>query len=428
MNQELLSFIASCPTAFQATAHSAQMLRAAGYTQLSESEAWRLQAGEGYFVTRNSSSLIAFRVPKGGFRGFMITASHCDSPCFKIKENAELSDERFVRLSTEGYGGMIYSTWLDRPLSIAGRVLVKTPRGVETKLVDFGAAAAVIPNVAIHMNRSVNKDTNYNPAVDLVPLYGEKDSAGSFRARVAALAGVAEEDVVTTDLYLYNPQQGMVWDAFISAPRLDDLQCAFSSLRAFLDAGEGDSARVCCIFDNEEVGSQTKQGAAGTFLYDVLHRVCESFGLTDADYHRAVAHSFMLSCDNAHALHPNHPEYADKNHTVVINGGIVIKYNASQRYTSDAVSAALFELICREADVPVQRYANRADIPGGGTLGNIANAQVSLNTVDIGLAQLAMHSSYETAGARDTAYMVRALTRFFEKSVTMERDGVYTLA
>ncbi|MBQ5566710.1 MAG: M18 family aminopeptidase [Oscillospiraceae bacterium] len=427
MNQELFSFIASCPTAFQAVAHSAQMLESAGYTHLSESEAWTLEAGRGYFVTRNGSSIIAFRVPKGGVHGFMITAAHCDSPCFKIKENAELGDDHFVRLSTEGYGGMIYSTWLDRPLSVAGRVLVKTPNGVETRLVDFREPMAIMPNVAIHMNRSVNKDTNYNPAVDLVPLYGGKGSAGSFRARVAALAGAAVEDLVTTDLYLYNPQQGVEWDEFISAPRLDDLQCAFSSLTAFLAADEGRSAKVCCIFDNEEVGSRTKQGAAGTFLYDVLHRVCESFGLADEDYHRAVANSFMLSCDNAHALHPNHPEYVDKNHTVVMNGGIVIKYNAAQHYTSDAVSAALFEMICREAGVPIQRYANRADIAGGGTLGNIANAQVSLNTVDIGLAQLAMHSSFETAGAKDTESMVKALRRFFEKSVTMERDGAYTI-
>ncbi len=427
MNQELLAFIEACPTAFQAVAVCGAMLDRAGYTHLSESEPWALEAGKGYFVTRNGSSVIAFRVPEGDWRGFMITAAHCDSPCFKIKENAELADGAFVRLSTEGYGGMIHATWLDRPLSAAARVLVRMEKGVETRLVDFRAPMALIPNVAIHMNRNMNKELSYNPAVDLVPLYGGKDSAGSFRARVAALAGAEESALVTTDLYLYNPQRGVEWDSFISAPRLDDLQCAFSSLKAFLSAGEGKSARVCCIFDNEEVGSLTKQGAAGTFLYDVLHRLSESFGATEEDYHRAVAHSFMLSCDNAHAVHPNHPEYADKNHSVVMNGGVVIKYNASQRYTSDAVSAALFELVCRDAEVPVQRYANRADIPGGGTLGNIANAQVSLNTVDIGLAQLAMHSSFETAGAKDTEYMVRALRRFFEKSVTMERDGVYTL-
>ena len=426
MNKELFDFIAASPTAFQAVAHSADLLSAAGYTQLSEGDEWALEAGRGYFVTRNGSSIVAFRIPEGGIRGFMITASHCDSPCFKVKENAEIADERFVRLSTEGYGGMIYSTWLDRPLSVAGRVLVRTDSGVETRLVDFRKPIAVIPNVAIHMNRSANKDTNYNPAVDLVPLYG--GGKGSFRSHVAALAGVDESSVVTTDLYLYNPQPGEAWGDYISAPRLDDLQCAYSSLRAFLSAKAGGSVPVCAIFDNEEVGSRTKQGAASTFLRDVLTRICECFGKTGAAFDRAVSHSFMLSCDNAHSIHPNHGEYADRNHTVRMNGGVVIKYNAAQHYTSDAVSAALFTLICEEAGVPVQSYTNRADIPGGGTLGNIANAQVSLNTVDIGLAQLAMHSSYETAGAQDTEYMIRALTRFFEKSVTMQRDGAYTLA
>lgn len=427
MNQQLFDFISASPTPFQAVARCADMLRAADYEQLSEGSVWMLEEGRGYFVTRNGSSLVAFRVPEGGFRGFMIAAAHCDSPCFKIKENAELTDGGFVRLSAEVYGGMIYSTWLDRPLSAAGRVLVRTETGVETRLVDFREPVALIPNVAIHMNRSVNKDTNYNPAVDLVPLYGEKTAAGTFRARVAALAGVEESALVTTDLYLYNPQPGVAWGDFISSPRLDDLQCAFSALTAFLASKSGGSAPVCAIFDNEEVGSHTKQGAASTFLRDVLTRLCECFGRTGEEFRRAVAHSFMLSCDNAHSIHPNHGEYADKNHTVRMNGGIVVKYNAAQHYTSDAVSAALFQLICDEAGVAVQRYANRADIPGGGTLGNIANTQVSLNTVDIGLAQLAMHSSFETAGARDTEAMVKALTLFYEKSVTMERDGSYTL-
>lgn len=427
MNNDLFTYIDACPTPFQAVAVGGKRLADAGYTRLSEGDDWALEAGKGYYVTRNGSSIIAFRVPKGGFRGFMITAAHCDSPCFKVKENAEIVGKDFVQLSVEGYGGMIHSTWLDRPLSVAGRVLVRTADGIESRLVDFEEPIAVMPNVAIHMNRDMNKGASYNPAVDLQPLYGEKEREGTFRARVAEKAGVSEADIVTTDLFVYNPQKGVEWGDFISAPRLDDLQCAYSSLTAFLTSGDGESAPVCCIFDNEEVGSRTKQGAASTFLRDVLTRVCECFGKTGAAYNRTVAHSFMLSCDNAHALHPNHPEYVDKNHTVKMNGGIVIKYNAAQKYTSDAVSAALFKLICDEAEVPVQLYANRPDIVGGGTLGNIANAQVSLNTVDIGLAQLAMHSAYETAGAKDTEYMVRALRLFFAKSVTMKADGAYAL-
>lgn len=427
MNKELISFINASTTPFQAVAQSAGMLADAGYTQLVESEEWQLEAGKGYYVTRNGSSIIAFRIPQGDYIGFMITASHCDSPCFKIKENAEVVGKHFIQLSTEKYGGLINSTWLDRPLSVAGRVLVKTESGIESRLVDFKEPVAIIPNVAPHWSKTVNDNTNYNAAVDLVPLYGTKDREGTFRARIAELAGVSVEDIITTDLYVYNPQKGVEWGDFVSAPRLDDLQCAFSSLTAFISSGTGKSIPVCCIFDNEEVGSRTKQGAASTFMRDTLARICVCLGKDDTTLRRAAANSLLLSADNAHSTHPNHPELADKNHTVVMNEGIVIKYNASQSYTSDAVSSAMFQTICKEADVPVQLYTNRADIRGGGTLGNISNAQVSLNSVDIGLAQLAMHSSFETAGAKDTEYMVKAMRVFFEKSIIMKSDGAYTI-
>ena len=248
---------------------------------------------------------------------------------------------------------------------------------------------------------------------------------------MAAAAGVDEKDILTTDISVYNTQAGVEWGTLISAPRLDDLQCAYASLCAFISAcGEGMTAAsvpVYCLFDNEEVGSQTKQGAASTFLSDVLERVSAAAGLDPAGHRRHIANSFLVSCDNAHAVHPNHPEFADRNHSVYMNRGIVIKYNANQRYTSDAVSAALFRLVCEAADVPVQYYANRADMPGGSTLGNIANTQVSLNTVDIGLAQLAMHSSFETAGALDTDFLCRALAEFFGRSLVFCGGGKYTL-
>lgn len=423
MNQALFDYIAASPTAFHAVARTAKMLDDAGYTCLCESSQWTLEPGKGYYVTRNGSSLIAFRLPHGEYNGFMMTASHCDSPCFKIKENSELADEHYVRLSTEKYGGMLCASWMDRPLSIAGRITVRTEKGLETRLVDMKDTTVMIPNVAIHMNRQANDGMKYNPAVDMLPLYGTKADKGTLRARASACAGVEEKDVITTDLFVYNPEQGKEWSGYVSAPRLDDLQCAFSALTAFLQAGESSSVPVYCLFDNEEVGSQTKQGAASTFLADVLGRIAGG-----ADALRChVANSFLVSCDNAHAVHPNHPEYMDKNHAVYMNEGVVIKYNASQRYTSDAVSAAIFRLVCESVEVPVQQYANRADMPGGSTLGNIANTQVSLNTVDIGLPQLAMHSAYETAGAADTGYMVRALTAFYGKSLRMESDGSYQL-
>ena len=421
MNQALFSYIAACPTAFQAAAHTAALLEAEGYRLLRETEEWTLEPGGRYYVMRNGSSLIAFRLPKGRPVGFMMTAAHGDSPTFKIKENAELAGEYETRLSVEGYGGMLCASWMDRPLSVAGRAMVRTENGVAMRLIDLHDDLALIPNVAIHMNRDANNGAKYNFAVDMQPLYGEK---GGFRRRIAEAAGVAEEDLLTHDLFLYNPQPGVEWGGYISAPRLDDLQCAFASLQGFLTAGESQSAAVYCLFDNEEVGSQTKQGAASTFLRETLERICDALGLT---LRTMAAGSFLLSCDNAHAVHPNHPEYADKNHAVRMNGGGVIKYNASQRYATDAVSAALFQTVCEAAGVPFQRYANRPDMVGGSTLGSIANTQVSLNMADIGLAQLAMHSAFETAGAEDTAHMVQALKTFFGMTLRAGGDGTYQL-
>ena len=417
-NTALFDFIAHCPTAFHTAATVCEALTAAGYTRLAESDAWTLEAGRGYFVSRGASSVIAFRAPEA-FGGFVIAAAHGDSPAPKIKENADLKSEDYTELSVEPYGGMIFSTWFDRPLSVAGRVIVRTEGGIAARLCDLGVPTAVIPNVAIHMNRTMNDGTKLNAAVDLLPLYGGAD-AEPLRARVADSLGVAVDDILSADLFVYNPQAGVEWNGYISAPRLDDLQCVYAALHGFLDAGCGAAAKVLAVFDNEEVGSRTQQGAASTFLCDVLRRVSAAFG---RDYDVAVAGSLMLSCDNAHAIHPNHPEYADKNHRVRMNGGVVIKYNANRNYATDAWSAALFRVICTRAGVPVQLYANRADMPGGSTLGNIANTQVSLPTVDIGAAQLAMHSAYETAGAADTAYLYRAIKQAFETTLTAVSDG-----
>ncbi|MBR4295508.1 MAG: M18 family aminopeptidase [Clostridia bacterium] len=429
MNKELLKYIKASPTPYHAVSHTATVLRENGYTEIRENDEWKLEAGKGYYVTRNGSSLISFRVPKGDFDGFMMTASHGDSPTFKIKENPVISDGKYLRLSVEKYGGMLCSTWLDRPLSIAGRIMVRKENGFESRLVDLKDVSALIPNVAIHMNRNANDGMSYNPAIDMPPIISSGAGTETFLDKIASAADAKKEDIITTDLFLYNSQDGIEWGDFISSPRLDDLQCAFSALRAFVDSEKDDvkNMPVYCLFDNEEVGSRTKQGAASTFLYDVLCRIVFALDGSDEDYRRKVASSFLVSCDNAHASHPNHPEYSDKNHTVYMNGGIVIKYNANQQYTTDAVSSALFRLVCEEAGVPCQSYANRADMPGGSTLGNIANTQVSLNTVDIGLAQLAMHSSFETAGALDTEYLVRALTVFYKKHLSIGQDNSYEL-
>ena len=423
--EKLISFIRKSPTSFHAVEAIEKELE--GFAPLSEREAWRLQPGGKYYVTRNRSSVIAFTLPKGPFRAFQLVASHSDSPTFKIKENAEVSvRDRYVQLDTERYGGMIMSSWFDRPLSVAGRVIVKDETGVRTVLVNLDKDMAIIPNVAIHMNREVNNGYKFNPAVDTFPLWGSQDAKNTFKAEIARAAGAEEKDVLGADLFLYNRVPGTVWgvkDEYLSAPRLDDLECAFASLEAFKAAKQGRHANVCCVFDNEEVGSTTKQGAHSTFLSDTLRRIVLSLGGSEEDYLAALASSFMLSADNAHAMHPNHPEYSDGQNMTFMNRGIVVKFNANQKYTTDAVSEAVFHAICEKAGVPVQHYANRSDLAGGGTLGNISGSHVSINTLDIGLAQLAMHSCYETAGVTDVDYMIRGMRAFYETEIEALGDG-----
>ena len=425
---DLIRFIENSPSPFHVCENFAQMLTAAGFTELCEAENVPLTPGAGYFVRRSESSVIAFRMPAGKPEGFMICASHSDSPSFKVKDNAELTSPMYVRINAEPYGGMIQGAWLDRPLSVAGRLLVREEGGaITTRLVNVDKNCLMMPNLAPHMSRI--KD--YNPACDLVPLYGAGAAKDTFDAMIADAAGVDRNRILARDLFLYNRDPGYVWgpdDEFFSCPKLDDLQCAFASMTALLCGSSTETTvPVCAVLDNEEVGSQTKQGAASTFLSDILHRIIYAADGTDGDYMAAVARSMMVSADNAHAVHPNHPEFADPTHRPEMNRGIVIKHNAAQRYTTDAVSAALFEEICRLADVPVQHFYNRSDLGGGSTLGNIANTQVSLNTVDIGLPQLAMHSPFETAGTKDTGYLVGALKVFYAAAIRAGLGGSYTV-
>lgn len=422
ISRELLDFIDRSPSSFHAVKTLSDLFEEQGYTRLFEGDKWALEEGKGYYVTRNGSSVIAFRYQKD-FDGFAIAASHSDYPCFKIKDKGELCGE-FVRLNTEKYGGMICSTWLDRPLSVAGRVIVKTEKGIESMLLDIDRDLLMIPSVAIHMNRAANDGMKYNPAVDTVPLFGGKESKGTFLEVVAKELGVEKERILGTDLFVYARQKGCVWGSegqYVSSRALDDLQCAFATAKGFLAAKKGESIPVCAVFDNEEVGSSTRQGAASTFLADVLHRICK--GLDEEDYYRALASSFLLSCDNAHALHPNHGEYADAENKVRLNEGIVIKFNAGQKYTTDGISRAYVQYLCDKAEVPFQSYANRSDMAGGSTLGNIATTRVSVCSADVGLPQLAMHSAYESAGLKDTAYMIELTRELFEGSFKESTKG-----
>lgn len=416
--EELLEFIEKSPSCFHAVANMKGILAAEGFRELREDEKWEIEKGGRYFVTRNNSSIIAFTIPEKGIEGCRIMASHSDSPSFKIKENPEMEvDKKYVKLNVERYGGMICAPWFDRPLSVAGRVVVKENGEFAEKLVDVDRDLLMIPNLAIHMNREVNDGYKYNAQVDMLPLYGGISAKGTFMKTIAEAAGVKEEAILGHDLFLYNRVPGTVWGAegeFVSSSRLDDLQCAFSSLQGFLRGKKEEYVAVHCVLDNEEVGSGTKQGAASTFLYDTLVRVNECMGLSYEEYLRSLAKSFMISADNAHAVHPNHKEVADPVNRPYMNEGIVIKHSANQKYCTDAVSAAMFKDLCKEADVPYQNFTNRSDILGGSTLGNISNTKVALNAVDIGLPQLAMHSPYETAGVKDTWYLVQAAEKFFK--------------
>lgn len=428
MNKKMLEFIEKSPTAFHAVENVKAELNALGFAELYEGKAWNIEKGKGYFVSRNNSSIIAFKVPEGDFEGFMIAASHSDSPALKLKENPDLKDKFYVRLGVEKYGGMIDSTWLDRPLSVAGRVLVKNGEGIFTKLVDFNAPCAMVPNVAIHLNRKANEGNALNAAVDMLPVWATaKDENAGFMTIVSEKIGVNAEDILGADLYLYNAEKGCLWGDFVSSPRLDDLQCVFASLKAFENTEAGESMPVLAVFDNEEVGSSTKQGADSTFMPFVLRKLTFALGLNEADFADKIANSMLLSCDNAHGVHPNHSEMTDSNHQCRLNGGVVVKFNANQSYCTDGVAGAVLKLIADKGDVPVQAYTNRADIRGGSTLGNIANTQLSMVSADIGLAQLAMHSSFETAGSKDTDYMVKLLETFFASALKLKADGEFTL-
>lgn len=411
--QALRAFLDQAHSVYHAQQGLVQQLKAAGFQPLQEQETWQIAPGGRYYVTRGDAAVMAFRVPQGVPTGFMMSASHLDRPCFKVKENGELTGT-YTRLAVERYGGMILSTWLDRPLSIAGRVAVQTEQGIRTQLVDIDQDLLLIPNVAIHMNRQVNDGYKWNPAVDLLPLLGGKEATGRLEAMLEEQAG---GKILGRDLYLYIRQKSSVWGVnqeYLSSAALDDLECAWACTQGFLEAADSQAISVLCLFDSEEVGSGSVQGAGSTLLADTLHRICQAGGW---DLRQLLAQSFLVSADNAHALHPNHPEFSDAANAPVMGGGVVIKHNASMSYCTDGVAAGLFRSICQRAEAATQSYYNRADLPGGSTLGHISLAHVSVPTVDIGLAQLAMHSSFETGAINDIEALVKAMTALYSTAL-----------
>lgn len=416
--QKLMAFLDASVSVYHAADYLAKTLEDAGYTRLLETEQWQLTAGGKYYLMRGDTAVLAFRVPETNPKGFLMSAGHSDRPTFKVKENGQLTG-KYTRLSTEKYGGMLIAPWLDRPLSLAGRVFIETEKGVQSKLLNIDRNLMLIPNVAIHMNRQANEGYKWNPAVDTLPLLGGCDAVDKLDKLLEEAAG---GKILGHDLYLYVRQKATIWgidEEYISASAIDDLGCVWSCTQGFLKAEGGSSIPVLCVFDSEEVGSSSVQGAASKFLESTLNRICDSL---DLDEQVMLANSFMISADNAHAVHPNHPEYADANHAPVVNGGVVLKFNANLRYSTDGLSAAIFRKVCQKAGVDVQTYCNRADIPGGSTLGNISLSHVSIPTADIGLPQLAMHSCYETAGVQDALDLEKAMEVFYSGSLEVFGD------
>lgn len=418
LKKSLFEFIDGSKSAYHTVSNVCRRLDECGYVRLSESDKWELADGGKYYVVRSGSSVIAFRNAGGPFA---ICASHSDFPGFKIKGDSTLG--AYLKLDCEKYGGLINYTWLDRPLAIVGRAAVSDGDGVSMRLFELSGKRVVIPSVAIHLNRSVNESLKLNPASDLIPLAALGAREGELKLRIAENLGCGADDIISADIFLSSaepPVSAGFNNELVIAPRLDDLACVFSSLEGFVTSGDASVTPVLAVFDNEEVGSDTKQGAASTFLFDTLGRICSD----REDYLRRVAGSFMVSADNAHALHPNHPELADKANAPVLGGGVVIKHNANQKYATDAASEALFRSVCKKAEVKVQSYYNRADMPGGSTLGSISDTKVSLSTVDIGIPQLAMHSASEVCALSDVFDMVNALRTFYSCDIKIKDEKI----
>lgn len=430
MINRLLKFLDASPVNFLAARNIAYELEQNGYRRLDPQQPLdELKAGDKVYVTKNESSVYAFRLGRKPLAetGFHMICAHSDSPTFRVKPHAEMTGEGgLVRLNTEVYGGPILSTWFDRPLTLAGRVIVrgKDAMSPETMLMHVRRPLLQISNLAIHFNRQVNDGVKLSKQKDMLPLLGlinDELEQGNLLMNViveelSKQRPVSHEDILDFDLYLADTQPACtfgVHDEFISSGRLDDLSMCFAGLEALIAAPESDTTQVLAIFDNEETGSQTKQGAGSPFLASMLMRIARQQSGSEEAYWQAVERAFMISADNAHAFHPNYAEKYDPTNHPMLGGGPAIKFNASQKYASDAVSAAIFAEICRKAGVPCQRFVNHSDVAGGSTLGNILASTVPLRGVDMGNAILGMHSCRETGSVADHEYCVRAFTEFY---------------
>ncbi len=425
--QNFLKFIDKAKTQYHATCELAKILKENGYTCINEEDDYNLKSNSKYYVVRNNSSILAFKTPNDiNNTTLKIVASHTDSPTLKVKPNNMLTLSNYSSLNVEVYGGPIYSSFFDRPLSLAGRVFVNTDDGIEEHLFDIDRDLLVIPNECIHFNREVNSGKNYNPQIDLIPLLGKKDS--KLDTIIAKELNVKEEDILSYDLQVYNRFRGTIIGAnneYFMAPQIDNLESAYATLQGFLKSSDEDSFNVWVSFDNEEVGSSTKQGAHSDFLSTNLKRAFTSLNAKEGSYYKAIASGMLVSCDNAHAVHPNDIGKTDSLNKVFMNEGIVIKHNANQAYTTDGLSSAIIKKIFKESNIKYQDFTNRSDVRGGSTLGALSLQNVSIKSVDIGLAQLAMHSACETAGTKDLDTLVSGMKAFYDYNISNVIKGKY---
>lgn len=422
--KDLLKFLAAAKTQYHAVNELKKMLDEKDFCELNEEESYHIEPLKKYYIIRNSSSIMAFKTPKCiNDCNLKIVASHTDSPTLKVKPNNKLILDQYSSLNVEVYGGPIYSSFFDRPLSLAGRAYVKENDRIEEVLVDFDRDLLVIPNECIHFNREVNSGKNYNAQIDLIPLLGGRDA--DLSKLLAKNLGVEESDILSFDLQIYNRYRGSIIGAsseYFMAPQIDNLESAYLTLKGFLEGEDEDALNVYVSFDNEEVGSRTKQGAGSGFMSSNLKRIFKALGAEEDALDRSIARGLLVSCDNAHAVHPNDLAKTDKLNKVYMNEGIVIKYNANQAYTTDAMSSAVLKRVFEANNIKYQEFTNRSDVRGGSTLGAISTQMVSIPSVDIGLAQLAMHSACETAGVYDAKILVDGMKAFYSAKIKKEKN------